>query len=216
IEHGLPGSIGDGLGPDSFGRKSTRISSISSKSAQSSIGIDHHHNSCRSGNRRTEDIVDGAPVTDLSKNSVHTRVVSNDDVIIGAGDSRACHLAYGNVVTISNAALERLIANGRVVVSGSIGSKRFPPSGSVGAAGGIVRQSKVTGGSVRATAAVKDKRIRSNGGVLCAGRIEQERCCANCGIGLCIVNGQRSSANTGIEAAGRIQKERPPTKRGIS
>src|SRR2546423_5722885 len=86
IEHGLPGSVGDGLGPDSFGRKSTWVSSIGSKSAQSSIRIHHDHNSCRSGNRRTEDIGNRAPVTDLSKNSVRTRVESKDDVIISA-----CH-----------------------------------------------------------------------------------------------------------------------------
>src|SRR4051794_14048304 len=148
IEHSLPGSVGHGLGRDAFGRKSTRIRSIGSKRAPSSIGIDHYHNSCRSGNRRTKNIVDSAPVTDLPKNTVHTGVVSDDDVIIGAGDSRACHLTYGNVVTISNATLERLITNGCVVVSSSIGSKRFPPSGSVGAAADIVRQSKVTSGSV--------------------------------------------------------------------
>jgi len=217
VEHGLSPGLGDSLGPDAaLGLKSTWVASIHADRAQSSVGVDHHHNGCCGRNRCAEDIVDSAPVADLAKNRVHTRVVADNDVVIGTGNTRSGHLAYGNVVTITDVALERLITNGCVVASSSIGSKRFPSSGSVGAASGIVRESKITSGSVEAAAVVKDKSIRSNGRVLCASRIEQERCRANCGIGPCIVNGQRSSANTGIEAAGRIQKERAPTKRGVS
>ena len=84
IERRLLGSgIGNGLGPDAaFGRKSTRIGSIHGDRAQSSIRIDHHHSGRGGGNRRTKDIVDRAPVTDLAKNTVHTRVVTDDDIVI--------------------------------------------------------------------------------------------------------------------------------------
>ena len=216
IDHGLLGGVGNGLRPDSaFGRKSTRVGSIHGDRAQSSIGIDHHDSGRRGGNRRTGDIVDSAPVTDLAKNTVHTRVVADDDIIIDGGDTGPGHAAQGNVIARGYVALERLITDGCVVVSGGVGSERFPTDGRVGAAGGIVHERKVTNGRVGRTAVVKDQRIGPNGGILCAGGIEQERCCANCCIGICVVEGQRSSANAGIETAGGI-KERIPTEPCIS
>src|SRR4029077_18355684 len=199
-----------------FGRKSTRVGSIHGDRAQSSIGIDHHHSGRGSGNRRTGDIVNSAPVTDLAKNTVHTRVVADDDIVIDGDDTRASHAAQDNVIARSYAALERLITDGCVVVSGGVGSERFPPDGRIGAAGGIVHERKVTSGSVGGTAVVKDQRISSNGGVLCAACVEQQRYSAHCGIGICGVEDQRSNANTSIETAGGIQKERPPTNRRIS
>ena len=106
IERGLLGSgIGNGLRTDAFGRKSTRIGSIGADRAQSSIGIDHHNSGRRGGNRRTEDVVDSAPVTDLAKNSVHTRVVADDDIVIRGGDTRPSHCAQGNVIARGYAAL---------------------------------------------------------------------------------------------------------------
>ena len=131
------------------------------------------------------DIVDKAPVTFLAKNTVHTRVMADDDIVIGGGDTRPSHFAYGNVIA-----------------SADVGSERFPTDGRVGAAGGIVHERKVTSGSVGVTAVVKDERVGSNGGVLCAGGVEQKRCRAHCGIGISSVEDQRSSANTGVEAAG--------------
>ena len=187
IEHGLLGGVGNGLGPDAFGRKSTRGGSIGGDRAQSSIGIDHHHSGRRGGNRRTMDIVDKAPVTFLAKNSVHTGVMADDDIIIGSSDTRAGHAAYGNVIARGFAALERLITDGCVVVSGGVGSERFPTGGRVGAAGGIVHERKVTGGSVGGTAVVKDQRVSSNGGVLCAAGVEQQRYSAHRRIGICVV-----------------------------
>ena len=83
IEHGLLGGVGNGLGPDAFGRKSTRGGSIGGGRAQSAIGIDHHDKGRGGGNRRTMDIVDKAPVTFLAKNTVHTGVMADDDIIIG-------------------------------------------------------------------------------------------------------------------------------------
>ena len=204
IEHSLSGGgVGNGLGPDAFERKSTRIGSIGADRAQSSIGIDHHNSGRGGGNRRTKDVVDGAPVTDLAKNTVHTGVVANDDIVIRGGDPRPSHAAQGNVIARAYAALERLITDGCVGVSGGVGRERFPTDGCVGAAGGIVHERKVTSSSVGGTV-VKDERVRSNGGVLCASGVEQERCRAHRGVGICVVEDQRSSANTSIETAGGI------------
>ena len=201
----LLGGVGNGLGPDAaFGRKSTRVGSIAGNRAQSAIGIDHHHSGRGGGNRCTGDIIDSAPITDLAKNTVHTRVVADDDIIIDGSDTRPSHCAYGNVIARGFAALERLITDRCVVVSGGIGNERFPTSGRVGAAGGIVHERKVTSGSVGVTAVVKDHRVGSNGRVLCAGGVEQERCRAHCGIGIRVVEGQRSTANASIETAGGI------------
>src|SRR5439155_22331807 len=164
----------------------------------------------------TEDIVDIAPVTLLAKNTVHTRVVADDDIIVGGGDTRPGHCAYGNIIARGYAALERLITDRCVVVSGGIGSERFRTDGRIGTAGGIVQEGKVTSASVGGTAVVKDERVGSNRGVLCAGGVEQQRCCAYCGIGIRVVEVQRSGANTGIEVAGAINKEGLETKRCIS
>src|SRR5207253_3177519 len=179
-------------------------------------GIDQHDSGRRCRNRRTDDVVDSAPVTDLAKHTVHTRVVADDDIVIGGGDTRASHSAYNNVIARGLAILERLITDGCVVVSAGVGSERFPTSGRVGAAGGIIHERKVTGGRVGGTAVVKDERIGSNGGVLCAAGVEQERCQAHRRIGASVVKGQCSTAYTCIETAAGIQKERPPTKCCIS
>src|SRR5438552_2965295 len=143
IEHGLLGGIGNGLGPNAFGRRSTQVGSIGGDRAQSAIGINHHHSGRGGGNRGTGDIIDKAPVTFLAKNTVHTRVVADDDIIVGGGDTRPSHCAYGNVIARGFAALERLITDRGVVVSGGIGNERFRTSGGVEAAGGIVHQRKV-------------------------------------------------------------------------
>src|SRR5438094_4777876 len=217
IEHGLLGSVGNGLGPDvAFGRKSTRVRSIGGGRAQSAVGVDHHHSSRGGGNRRTKDVVDKAPVTFLAEYTVHSRMMANDDIVINAGDTGPGHAAYGNVITVAEVTLERLITDGCVGASGSVGSERFPTSGRVGAAAGIVHERKITGASVVRTSVVKDERIGSHSGVLCAAGVEQERCYAHCRIGASIVEGQRATANTGIETAGRIQKQRAPTQCGIA
>ena len=92
IEHGLFGGVGNGLGPDAFGRQSTRAWTFGGNRAQSPIGIDHHHSGRSCGNRCTVDIVDKAPVTFLPKNTVHTRVMADDDIVIGDGNTRPGHL----------------------------------------------------------------------------------------------------------------------------
>ena len=206
----------DGLRPDSaFGRKPTRIGSIHGDRAQSSIGIDHHNSGRGGGNRRTKDIVDRAPVTDLAKNTVHTRVVADDDIVIDSGDTRPGHAAQDNVIACGYVALERLITDGCVGVSGGVGSERVTAYGGVGAAGGIVHERKVTSGSVGGTGVVKDQSIGSNGGVLCAGGVEQERCRPTAVLESPLL-GPGSSANTSIETAGGIQKERLPTECCVS
>src|SRR4029077_4237272 len=107
IEHGLLRGVGNSSGLDALGRKSTRIGSIDRERAQPSIGIDEHELERRGGNRRTEDVVDKAPVTYLAKNTVHTRVVANDDIVIGYGDTRPGRSAHGHVVASAHVTLER-------------------------------------------------------------------------------------------------------------
>src|SRR5262249_48129271 len=114
IKHSLLGGVGNGSGLTAFGRKSTR--SLGGERAQSSIGIDHHNSSRRGGNRCTGDVVDKAPVTFLAKNTVHTRVMTDDDIVIGGSDTRPCLSAYGNIITRGFVAHERLITDGGIVV----------------------------------------------------------------------------------------------------
>ena len=213
IEHGLFGGVGNGLGPDAFGRQSTRAWTFGRNRAQSPIGIDHHHSGRSCGNRCTVDIVNKAPVTFLPKNTVHTRVMADDDIVIGDGNTRSGLSAYAYVVARGFVAHKRHITDGRVVVSARVGSERFPTDGRVGAAGGIVHERKVTSGSVGTAAVVKHQRVGSSGGVLCAAGVEQKRRSAHGSIGICVVEDQRSTANTSIETAGAIQKERTPTER---
>jgi hypothetical protein len=142
--------------------------------------------------------------------------MTDDDIVIGGGDTRAGLSAYADVVACGLAVHKRQITNGGVVVSTGVGSERVRTDGGVRAAGGVVHQRKVTSGSVGVAAVVKDHRVSSNGRVLCAGRVEQQRCRAHRGIGIRVVEGQRSAANPGVKAAGRIRKERPPTKCRIS
>jgi len=106
IEHGLLGALGN-VGLGGFGRKSTRVGSIHGERAQPSIGIDEHESEGRPANRRTEDVVDKAPVTYLAKNTVDTRQVADDDIVIDGGDTRPGQSAHDHVVAGGLAALER-------------------------------------------------------------------------------------------------------------
>ena len=127
---------------------------------------DHHHSGRSGRNWRTRDIVDKAPVTFLAKNSVHTGVVADDDVVIGCGDTSPGFSAYAHMIAGGFAVHKRQITDGRVVVSAGVCSKRFRTDRRVGTAGGIVHERKIAGGSVGRTTVVKDKRISSNGGVV--------------------------------------------------
>src|SRR5690242_17744268 len=116
IDHPLLGGIRKGLRADvTHGRKSTRVGSIGAYRAQSPIGIDHDDSGRRARHRRTKDIVDSTPVTDLAKNTVHPRVVADDNIVIDAGDTRPSHATYGNVIAVADIILERLVTDSGVV-----------------------------------------------------------------------------------------------------
>ena len=67
------------------------------------------------------DVIDKAAVIHLAKTDwVHTRVVSNDNVILDDGDPRPGHSAYGHVTAVGSAVLERQITDGCVVVSAGV------------------------------------------------------------------------------------------------
>ena len=111
---------------------------------------------------------------------------------------------------------ERDITNGSVPDAVNIGLKRAMAERTVGVSVHIVSECKEADSTIGVAAVVKDKRVRSSGRVLCASCVEQERCRAQCGIKIRVVEGQRSTANTGIETARGIDIERVPTKSCIS
>src|SRR6266516_2293429 len=120
IEHGLLRALRN-VGPGGgLGRKSTRVGSIDGERAQPSIGIDEH-DSCRpGGNRRTEDVVDKAPVTYLAKNTVNTRVAADDDVVIDGGETSAGFAADADVVGTRLVVPERSPTECFIVVTGCV------------------------------------------------------------------------------------------------
>jgi hypothetical protein len=146
---------------------------------------------------RTVDVADIADVIFLAKATVHTRMVTDDNIIVDEGDPGPGQCAYGNVIARRCAVLERLITNGCVVVSAgvpgkgkttksyivvciNVGSERFPTDARVRAASDIVHERKVTGRSISVTAdvtaAVKKEGISPNGRVLCPPDVEQQGC----------------------------------------
>src|SRR5207249_11225466 len=106
------------------GRKSTRVGSIDGERAQPSIGIDKHDSGRRGGNRRTEDVVDKAPVTYLAKNTVNTRVAADDDVVIDGGEIGAGLAADADVVGTRGVVPERSPTEGFVVGTGCVEPER--------------------------------------------------------------------------------------------
>jgi hypothetical protein len=124
IEHGLLGALRNvGLG-GGLGRKSTRVGSIDGERAQPSIGIDEHDSCRRGGNRRTEDVVDKAPVTYLAKNTVDTRVLADDDIVIDGGETGAGFAADADVVGTRGVVPERSPTEGLVVGTGCVEPER--------------------------------------------------------------------------------------------
>src|SRR5262249_5800515 len=108
IEHGLPGAIGNGLGPGAG--RFTRISDARSRrskkrySAQPSIGIDEYHagNVTEVVNVLTIDVADIADVIFLTKATVHTRLVANDDIVVDDHDPGPGRSAYRHVIARSH------------------------------------------------------------------------------------------------------------------
>ena len=120
IEHGLLGALRNvGLGRG-LGRKSTRVGSIDGERAQPSIGIDEHGSEGSGVNRRTEDVVDKAPVTYLAKNTVDTRVAADDDVVIDGGETGAGFAADADVVGTRLVVPERSPTEGFVIGTGCV------------------------------------------------------------------------------------------------
>ncbi len=80
----------------------------------------------------------------------------------------------------------------------------------------MAKKRERSSGRVLLGGGVIDERVSSNGCVVRACSVEQKRCSAHCGIGIRVVEGQRSAANTSVEAAGAIQEKRTPTQCCIS
>jgi hypothetical protein len=71
-------------------------------------------------NVRTIDVADIADVIFLTKATMHTRMVADDNIVIDERDPRSSHAAYHNVIVRGYAVLERRTTDGRVVVSAPI------------------------------------------------------------------------------------------------
>src|SRR5205807_8217727 len=130
-------------------------------------------------------------------------------------------LTVGRVSVAGEVGNERTLTVGRVSVAGGVATERKKttggvPAAGVPAAGGVLIERKRANGRVAKAGGVKDQRVGSNGHVFIAGGVVQERCRAHCGIGIPVVESQRSSAKTGIVAAGGIHKKRIPTKPCVS
>src|SRR6516225_4396526 len=80
----------------------------------------------------------------------------------------------------------------------------------------VVKERKGADCVVAQAAVVIEERVSSNGRVQVAGGVEQHCSSANCGIGIRVVEGQRSGANTGVVTAAGVQKERIPTNCCVS
>src|SRR5262249_19203871 len=119
-------------------------------------------------------------------------------------------------VSSTSAEEEGVTTDRCIMISASVAEQRAITDRCVVVSGGMAGKREHSIGCVEAAAFVKDERVSSNSRVLCAGGVEQKRCSAHCGIGIRIVEGQRSAANTCVGAASAIQKERTPTKCCIS
>jgi hypothetical protein len=133
--------------------------------------------------------------------------------------------AQGGVV-VASGVIERATPDGRVFVACRVGKERGTTDGDVEVAGvmkkrlvtncrvfepaNVRKERLLTDGRVRRARIVKNKRVSSDGRVPRGGGVEQQRSSAHCGIGIRVVEGQRSSANTGVVATGNVQKERIP------
>ncbi len=116
----------------------------------------------------------------------------------------------------SCAAKECLVTDRRVLGASAVSEEGLGTERCVAVSGDVIKKGERSIGRVVAAGVVKDHRVSSNGRVLRARGVQQKRCCAHCGIGIRVVESQRSTANAGIEAAGAIKKKRTPPKSCIS
>ena len=209
IELGLLDVGHGGLG--GFGGKSARVGSSDGERTQSSIGIDEHKSRRPCGNRRTDDVVDKTPITYLAKNTVDTREVADDDIVIGGGDTIPGLSAYAHVVAGGLTAIERYITDGCVVGSAGVASEgintqghvvesievvdeRMETSGRVGAAS-VVLERTITDGRVAGPATVAKPGERANRRIGTASGVAQKRSGANSRIFTASVQYQRCTAD---------------------
>ena len=167
IERGVLGAVGNGLARAPVGIKSTSVPCTGGEGErpQPSFGIDHHGLWIKiGGNRRTVDVGDKAPVTYLAKCwiRVHTRVVADDHIVIGGGETRPGQSAHAHVVGSGLTVLERQIADGSVILTVD-----------------VALHDTNTQGCVVEAVGVGDERVKTDGrvgaGVVVLGRINTDR-----------------------------------------
>ena len=80
-----------------------------------------------------------------------------------------------------------------LLLAGGVAHEGTITNGRVEVAVCIIQQCKRSTGRVLGTVCVKCKRASSNSGVLCAAGVKQKRCGPHCGIGIRVVENQRST-----------------------
>ena len=124
IQHGLLGGAFGCLARGGLGRKSTRVGSFEGLRAEPSIGIDEHGSRRRGVNRRTKNVVNKAPVTYLAKNTVDTRQMADDDIVIGRGDTIPGVGAHKHVEIYAGDTIPSLITHRHVLVAAGAFNER--------------------------------------------------------------------------------------------
>src|SRR5207245_6804546 len=136
-------------------------------------------------------------------------------------------LTHGRVAEGVNVTEERRIANCGVAVGNAVSARvireqRGRTDRRVGSPIVIIKErlkterGVVVGSGGRGWGEViKEERVGSNGRVVVGSDVEQQRSRAGCGIGIPVVEVQRSGADSGIEKAVRYEPSRVPPKPGI-
>ena len=161
-----------------------------------------------------------------------TRCADRDAVIDARPQTGAGLVPDGDVKTTVNVVTERVVTDGcvtdarcvvlhgkvaeRIIFAVCIVCERVRPWALLKEAIDIVIRAQSAEGIVLVPSSLLTSAVSSNGSVLCAGGVQQQRYGANCGIGIRVVGGQRSSAYTRVKAAVDVVEERPPTNACIS
>jgi hypothetical protein len=134
-------------------------------------------------------VADIAGVIHLAKNTVDTRQVADDDIVIDVGDTIPSMSAYANVVAGADATQKRQITDGsvvdtvdvtlegtntvgHVVEAGGVGNERMETGGRVGIAAGLILERTITDSRAAAAGGVIYKGECSNGCVVNADVVE--------------------------------------------
>ena len=133
----------------------------------------------------------------LAESACADRGIATSGIVKESIHPHSCILTSG-IVSESKRADSGIEATVRVDIQGECSVGR------VFGAGGVAKERLIPNRSVDRPAVVVEKRVGSNRRIRFAAGVEQKRCGPHCGIGIRVVENQRSNANTGIKAAAAI------------